>query len=104
VAGESGLRSLRGRGNGAGEYAGEFDALPSTVAGVVDHGPAPHQFQVDPKVHRNLAKFMQYAMVAADEALRDAQWPPQDPAAAAAAGEVTVRPVGETTKREGRGH
>lgn len=60
------------------------------MAGVVDHGPGPHQFQVDPKAYRNLAKFMQYAMVAAAEALQDAQWPPADPTAAAAGCEATV--------------
>jgi 3-oxoacyl-(acyl-carrier-protein) synthase len=93
LAGESGLRSLVGRGNGAGEHVGEFDALPSTVAGVVEHGSGPHQFPTDTRtLPRSLSKFMHYATVAADEALADAHWPPPPTSAlSAAARERTVR-------------
>jgi 3-oxoacyl-[acyl-carrier-protein] synthase II len=67
IAGKSGVRPID-----------VFDAsdLPSQIAGVPVHGENPGEYNpsavVEPKEQKRMDKFIVYGMVAADEALRDA--------------------------------
>ncbi|CAK9134749.1 unnamed protein product [Ilex paraguariensis] len=57
-----------------------FDQLTSKVAAIVPSGTNPGEFNEDlwlnSKDHRSVARFIGYALCAADEALRDANWLP----------------------------
>lgn len=57
-----------------------FDQLTSKVAAVVPYGTNSHEFNeelwLNSKNHRSIARFIGYALCAADEALRDANWMP----------------------------
>ncbi|CAI9782585.1 unnamed protein product [Fraxinus pennsylvanica] len=57
-----------------------FDQLTSKVAAVVPYGTNSHEFNeelwLNSKDHRSIARFIGYALCAADEALRDANWMP----------------------------
>ncbi|KAK8711835.1 hypothetical protein V6N13_147096 [Hibiscus sabdariffa] len=59
-----------------------FDHLTSKVAAVVPCGTAPGEFNEDlwfnAKDQRSVARFISYALCAADEALKDAKWVPTD--------------------------
>ncbi|TYH44135.1 hypothetical protein ES332_D11G172700v1 [Gossypium tomentosum] len=59
-----------------------FDQLTSKVAAIVPCGTAPGEFNEDlwfnAKDHRSIARFISYALCAADEALKDAKWAPTD--------------------------
>ncbi|KAJ1908096.1 Mitochondrial beta-keto-acyl synthase, partial [Tieghemiomyces parasiticus] len=99
LAGKSGLTSLKSdraalapsatavglptEANPARAHAHLFDALPSTVAGLVPYG-AYQEGGFDPQEwlakgdDRKLAQFAQYAMCAAELALADADWKPTD--------------------------
>ncbi|KAF4352072.1 3-oxoacyl-[acyl-carrier-protein] synthase, mitochondrial [Cannabis sativa] len=57
-----------------------YEQLTSKVAAVVPCGTAPGQFNEDlwlnSKDHRSISRFIGYALCAADEALKDANWAP----------------------------
>ncbi|CAI0432179.1 unnamed protein product [Linum tenue] len=56
-----------------------FEQLSSKVAAVVPCGDGPGEFSEKPWLnskHRSMAKFIVYALSAADEALKDAKWEP----------------------------
>nr|GMC83547.1 3-oxoacyl-[acyl-carrier-protein] synthase, mitochondrial [Ipomoea batatas] len=57
-----------------------FDQLTSKVAAIVPCGTSPGEFQeelwLNSKEHRSIARFIGYALCAADEALKDANWIP----------------------------
>ncbi|KAL6586495.1 hypothetical protein OROMI_001483 [Orobanche minor] len=57
-----------------------FDQLTSKVAGIVQCGSNPGEFDeelwLNSKDHRSIARFIGYALCAADEALRDANYKP----------------------------
>ncbi|KAL6545312.1 hypothetical protein OROGR_009186 [Orobanche gracilis] len=57
-----------------------FDQLTSKVAGIVQCGSNPGEFDeelwLNSKDHRSIARFIGYALCAADEALRDANYMP----------------------------
>lgn len=57
-----------------------YDQLTSKVAGVVRCGSNPGEFNeelwLNSKEHRSIARFIGYALCAADEALRDANYMP----------------------------
>ncbi|KAK9284870.1 hypothetical protein L1049_024050 [Liquidambar formosana] len=59
-----------------------FDQLTSKVAAIVPCGTNPGDFNEDlwlnSKEHRSVAKFIGYALCAADEALKDANWVPTE--------------------------
>ncbi|GAV62417.1 ketoacyl-synt domain-containing protein/Ketoacyl-synt_C domain-containing protein [Cephalotus follicularis] len=59
-----------------------FDQLTSKVAAIVPCGTNPgefdDQFWLNSKEHRSIARFISYALCAADEALNDAKWLPSD--------------------------
>ncbi|XVF21065.1 hypothetical protein REPUB_Repub12eG0058400 [Reevesia pubescens] len=59
-----------------------FDQLSSKVAAVVPCGTNPGEFNEDlwlnSKDHRSVARFISYALCAADEALKDAKWVPTE--------------------------
>lgn len=59
-----------------------FDQLASKVAACVPSGASKDEFNVDlwlnSKDHRSIAKFIGYALCAADEALKDANWLPTE--------------------------
>ncbi|MCL1902363.1 MAG: beta-ketoacyl-ACP synthase II [Alphaproteobacteria bacterium] len=67
LAGKSGIRKLDGE---------EFSDLPCHIGGLPVTGTGPGEYNpdavVDTKEQRRMDKFITYAMVAADEALRDA--------------------------------
>jgi 3-oxoacyl-[acyl-carrier-protein] synthase II len=74
IAGESGIRSIQ-----------SFDVsdLPSKIAGQVPRGEtASGQFNADewvpPKDQRKMDDFIVYAMAAAEQAVNDARWKPED--------------------------
>ncbi|PKI73128.1 hypothetical protein CRG98_006470 [Punica granatum] len=60
-----------------------FEQLTSKVAATVPSGVNPGEFNEDlwlnPKEHRAIARFIAYALCAADEALKDANWAPTEP-------------------------
>ncbi|KAL4361334.1 hypothetical protein GQ457_04G024800 [Hibiscus cannabinus] len=59
-----------------------FDHLTSKVAAIVPRGTGPAEFNQDlwlnAKDQRSVARFISYALCAADEALKDAKWVPTD--------------------------
>ncbi|KAK8694279.1 hypothetical protein V6N13_071833 [Hibiscus sabdariffa] len=59
-----------------------FDHLTSKVAAIVPRGTGPAEFNEDlwlnAKDQRSVARFISYALCAADEALKDAKWVPTD--------------------------
>ncbi|KAK8568985.1 hypothetical protein V6N12_007518 [Hibiscus sabdariffa] len=59
-----------------------FDHLASKVAAIVPCGTGPAEFNEDiwlnAKDQRSVARFISYALCAADEALKDAKWVPTD--------------------------
>ncbi|XVF31829.1 hypothetical protein REPUB_Repub17cG0027200 [Reevesia pubescens] len=59
-----------------------FHQLTSKVAAIVPCGTNPGEFNEDlwlnSKDHRSVARFISYALCAADEALKDAKWLPTD--------------------------
>lgn len=59
-----------------------FNQLTSKVAAIVPSGTSPGDFNEDvwlnSKEHRSIARFIGYALCAADEALRDANWLPTE--------------------------
>ncbi|XP_057954306.1 3-oxoacyl-[acyl-carrier-protein] synthase, mitochondrial isoform X2 [Malania oleifera] len=59
-----------------------FDQLTSKVAAIVPCGTKPGDFNEDlwlnSKEHRSISRFIGYALCAADEALRDANWLPAE--------------------------
>ncbi|GMH07158.1 hypothetical protein Nepgr_008998 [Nepenthes gracilis] len=59
-----------------------FDQLKSKVAAIVPCGANPGEFNekiwLNSKEHRSIARFIGYALCAADEALRDANWVPNE--------------------------
>jgi len=72
VAGKSGLSTIT-----------RFDVsdLPAKVAGQVPRGDAPHAFRPDdwiaPKEQKKMDDFIQFAVAAAEMAVKDANWHPQ---------------------------
>jgi 3-oxoacyl-[acyl-carrier-protein] synthase II len=87
LASESGLVSIANRGADAHEQA-QWRELTSTVAGIVPSSPAdgaapghdeglwrPSDW-IEPADQRRMSTFAQYAVAAADMALRDADWQP----------------------------
>ncbi|KAE8075600.1 hypothetical protein FH972_014296 [Carpinus fangiana] len=59
-----------------------FDQLTSKVAAIVPCGTNPGEFNealwLNSKEHRSIARFIGYALCAADEALKDAKWLPSE--------------------------
>ncbi|MCD7470461.1 hypothetical protein HAX54_010363 [Datura stramonium] len=59
-----------------------FDQLTSKVAAIVPYGSSSGEFNeqlwLNSKEHRSIARFIGYALCAADEALKDANWMPTD--------------------------
>ncbi|KAJ7960310.1 3-oxoacyl-[acyl-carrier-protein] synthase [Quillaja saponaria] len=59
-----------------------FDQLTSKVAAIVPCGTNPGEFNeelwLNPKEHRSIARFIGYALCAADEALKDSKWLPTE--------------------------
>ncbi|KAK4280637.1 hypothetical protein QN277_012236 [Acacia crassicarpa] len=59
-----------------------FDQLTSKVAAVVPSGTNPGEFNeeiwLNSKEHRSIARFIAYALCAADEALKDSNWFPTE--------------------------
>ncbi|XWS31023.1 hypothetical protein CRYUN_Cryun23aG0041400 [Craigia yunnanensis] len=59
-----------------------FDQLSSKVAAIVPSGTNPSEFNeelwLNSKEHRSVARFISYALCAADEALKDAKWVPTE--------------------------
>ncbi|XP_023874241.1 3-oxoacyl-[acyl-carrier-protein] synthase, mitochondrial isoform X1 [Quercus suber] len=59
-----------------------FDQLTSKVAAIVPCGTNPGEFNQDlwlnSKEHRSIARFIGYALCAADEAIKDAKWVPSE--------------------------
>ncbi|CAB4274094.1 unnamed protein product [Prunus armeniaca] len=60
-----------------------YDQLTSKVAAIVPCGTNPGEFNEDlwfsSKEHRSMARFIGYALCAAEEALKDANWMPTEP-------------------------
>jgi 3-oxoacyl-[acyl-carrier-protein] synthase II len=91
LAGESGIVSVADRGSDAAEQA-QWRSLTSTVAGIVptpspsgprqsSHRPVDNGLWhpgdwLEPADQRRMSTFAQYAVAAADMALRDAGWQP----------------------------
>ncbi|KNA13542.1 hypothetical protein SOVF_115730 [Spinacia oleracea] len=83
VDGECGIRALTMKdlkldGFDAETQSHVFDLLTSKVAAFVPSGTNPDQFNelLWSKEHRSISRFIGYALCAADEALRDANWAP----------------------------
>ncbi|XP_022771715.1 3-oxoacyl-[acyl-carrier-protein] synthase, mitochondrial isoform X2 [Durio zibethinus] len=59
-----------------------FDQLTSKVAAIVPCGTNPGEFNeelwLNSREHRSVARFISYALCAADEALKDAKWVPTE--------------------------
>ncbi|KAF2196875.1 3-oxoacyl-synthase-like protein, partial [Delitschia confertaspora ATCC 74209] len=73
--GHCGIVSIKDKGP-------QFTGLPSRIAGLVEEGKREDggwnaKEWLEPGDERKMAKFAQYAMVAAQEALRDAEWAPE---------------------------
>jgi 3-oxoacyl-[acyl-carrier-protein] synthase II len=73
IAAESGLDTIS---------AFDISDLPAKVAGMIPLGEAPGQFNIDAfassKDRRRMGDFIVYALAAADEAVKDAGWMPED--------------------------
>ncbi|KAG4976822.1 3-oxoacyl-[acyl-carrier-protein] synthase, mitochondrial [Glycine max] len=85
VGGECGVRALSLEDLKMNAFDREtqlstFDQLTSKVAAVVPTGTDPgefdHQIWLNSKDHRSIARFIAYALCAADEALKDSNWFP----------------------------
>uniref|UniRef100_UPI001CB92E9C 3-oxoacyl-[acyl-carrier-protein] synthase, mitochondrial n=1 Tax=Erigeron canadensis TaxID=72917 RepID=UPI001CB92E9C len=85
IKGESGIRALsiedlKMSGFDQDTQLYTFDQLTSKVAAVVPCGTNPGEFNesqwLDSKHGKSIARFISYALCAADEALRDANWIP----------------------------
>ncbi|KAL3820003.1 hypothetical protein ACJIZ3_005908 [Penstemon smallii] len=85
IEGECGIRTitpedLKMNGFDRETQLHTFDQLTSKVAATVPSGANPGEFNEDlwlnSKDHRSIARFIGYALCAADEALRDANWMP----------------------------
>ncbi|KAL6143970.1 hypothetical protein ACLB2K_054665 [Fragaria x ananassa] len=76
------LEDLKMNGFDAETQAHSFDQLTSKVAAIVPTGTNLGEFNEDlwlnSKEHRSIARFIGYALCAADEALRDANWMPTE--------------------------
>ncbi|PRQ52630.1 putative beta-ketoacyl-[acyl-carrier-protein] synthase I [Rosa chinensis] len=77
------LEDLKMNGFDSETQSHSFDQLTSKVAAIVPTGTNSGEFNQDlwlnSKEHRSIARFIGYALCAADEALRDAKWMPTDP-------------------------
>lgn len=87
IAGECGIREITPEDLKMGNFDREtqlhvFGQLTSKVAAVVPCGISSGEFNEDSwlnsKDHRSIARFIAYALCAADEALHDAKWLPSD--------------------------
>ncbi|KAK0589484.1 hypothetical protein LWI29_014965 [Acer saccharum] len=87
IGGECGIREITVDDLKMGNFDREtqlhvFDQLTSKVAAVVPCGSNPGQFNeqlwFNSKENRSMARFIAYALCAADEALNDAKWLPTD--------------------------
>ncbi|KAG6389731.1 hypothetical protein SASPL_151204 [Salvia splendens] len=87
IDGDSGIRAvtvedLKMNGFDSETQQQTFDQLTSKVAGVVRSGSNPGEFHeelwLNSKDHRSIARFIGYALCAADEALRDANYIPTE--------------------------
>lgn len=85
--GECGIREITPGDLKMGNFDREtqlhaFGQLTSKVAAVVPCGISSGEFNEDSwlnsKDHRSIARFIAYALCAADEALHDAKWLPSD--------------------------
>ncbi|KAK1439781.1 hypothetical protein QVD17_05601 [Tagetes erecta] len=85
IKGESGIRALsiedlKMSGFEKNTQLYTFDQLTSKVAAIVPCGTEPGEFNeslwLDSKHGKSIARFISYALCAADEALRDANWIP----------------------------
>ncbi|KAJ0054668.1 hypothetical protein Pint_01922 [Pistacia integerrima] len=85
IEGECGIRAITIKDLKMSNFDEEvqlhaFDQLTSKVAAPVPCGTNPDQFNealwLNSKDHRSIARFIAYALCAADEALRDASWLP----------------------------
>ncbi|KAL2526453.1 3-oxoacyl-[acyl-carrier-protein] synthase [Abeliophyllum distichum] len=85
IEGECGIRAitvedLKMNGFDRETQLHTFDQLTSKVAAIVPCGTNSHEFNeellLNTKDHRSIARFIGYALCAADEALRDANWLP----------------------------
>ncbi|XP_015881492.3 3-oxoacyl-[acyl-carrier-protein] synthase, mitochondrial isoform X2 [Ziziphus jujuba] len=87
IQGDCGIRALSPEDLGMNNFDREaqlhaYEQLTSKVAAIVPSGTNPGDFNVDlwlnSKEHRSIARFIGYALCAADEALKDAKWIPTD--------------------------
>ncbi|KAI3675177.1 hypothetical protein L1987_84763 [Smallanthus sonchifolius] len=87
IKGESGIRALsiedlKMSGFERDTQLYTFDQLTSKVAAIVPCGTKPGEFDeslwLDSKHGKSIARFISYALCAADEALRDANWIPSE--------------------------
>ncbi|XP_024967666.1 3-oxoacyl-[acyl-carrier-protein] synthase, mitochondrial [Cynara cardunculus var. scolymus] len=87
IKGESGIRALsledlKMSGFDKDTQLYTFDQLTSKVAAIVPCGAEPGEFNealwLDSKHGKSIARFISYALCAADEALRDANWIPSE--------------------------
>ncbi|KAL9453751.1 hypothetical protein AB3S75_009372 [Citrus x aurantiifolia] len=87
IVGECGIREITPEDLKMGNFDREtqlhaFGQLTSKVAAVVPCGISSGEFNEDSwlnsKDHRSIARFIAYALCAADEALHDAKWLPSD--------------------------
>ncbi|KAM1666561.1 hypothetical protein ACFX1X_046181 [Malus domestica] len=88
IEGECGIRALthqdiKMNGFDSDTQSYTFDQLTSKVAAIVPCGTEPGEFNeelwLNSKDHRSMARFIGYAMCAAEEALKDANWMPTEP-------------------------
>ncbi|KAI3753406.1 hypothetical protein L2E82_25458 [Cichorium intybus] len=87
IKGESGIRALsledlKMSGFDRDTQLYTFNQLTSKVAGIVPSGTKPGEFNesswLDSKHGKSMARFISYALCAADEALQDANWIPSE--------------------------
>nr|GEY48701.1 3-oxoacyl-[acyl-carrier-protein] synthase, mitochondrial [Tanacetum cinerariifolium] len=87
IKGDSGIRALsvedlKMSGFEKDTQSYTFDQLTSKVAAIVPCGTNPGEFNeqswLDSKHSKSIARFISYALCAADEALRDANWIPSE--------------------------
>ncbi|KAF3443369.1 hypothetical protein FNV43_RR13051 [Rhamnella rubrinervis] len=87
IQGDCGIRALSPQDLRMNSFDREtqlhsYEQLTSKVAAVVPCGTNPGDFNEDlwlnSKEHRSIARFIGYALCAADEALKDAKWLPTD--------------------------
>ncbi|KAF9688256.1 hypothetical protein SADUNF_Sadunf02G0178400 [Salix dunnii] len=87
IEGECGVRAITPEDLKMSSFDSEtqlytFDQLTSKVAAVVPRGTETGEFNanlwLNSKDHRSVARFIGYALCAADEALKDAKWAPTE--------------------------